>query len=77
MDPIELNKMLAAHTPTNLTPKQRVEVDLNIRKACEFAEVVNGQCPEGFEKVIAIEKIEEALAWANKSLLNESPTKES
>lgn len=69
MDPIELNKMLTAHTPTtDLTPKVKIKVDLNLRKAREFAEVVNGQCPETFEKVIAIEKIEEALAWANKSL---------
>jgi len=69
MDPIELNKMLAAHTPTDLTPKEKVKVDLNIRKACEFAEVINGQCPECVEKIIAIEKIEEALAWANKAVV--------
>ena len=66
MNPIGMHRRFRSR---KLNPKELAKVDLNNTKAREFAEVVNGQCPDNREKALAIAKIEEALMWANKSIM--------
>ena len=65
MDPVEIRRKFATQ---RLTPKDLAKIDLHVSKAIEFADVVNGQCPDNEAKRKAISKIEEALLWANKAV---------
>lgn len=65
MNPIDIANRFTDH---ELTGKQQSMSMRHTLKAREFAELINGQCPDNREKSIAMTKIEEALMWANKSL---------
>lgn len=65
MNPVEIANRFAV---VQLDEKQRAACDRNNTKAREFAELINGQCPDNREKAIAITKLEEAAMWANKSI---------
>lgn len=65
MNPIEVARRFVT---INLSDKQKTSCDRNNNKAREFAELINGQCPDNREKSIALTKLEEATMWANKSI---------
>lgn len=65
MNPVEIVRRFAV---TQLDEKQRAACDRNNNKAREFAELINGQCPDNRAKKIALTKLEEAAMWANKSI---------
>lgn len=65
MNPIEIIRRFTHHQPT----AQQVPMYERTRnKGREFAELINGQCPDNREKSIAISKVEEAVMWANASI---------
>lgn len=65
MIPIEIVRRFKYHSPS----KEKAQKHELIRdKACDLAELFNGQCPENREKSIAIRKVEEAAMWANASI---------
>lgn len=65
MNLVRLYRSFASYTPDKDQAKKQ---ELNDRKAREFAEVVNGQCPDNHEKELALAKIEEASMWASMSI---------
>ena len=65
MNPIEIIRRFTYHKPTE---KQVPMYERTRNKAREFAELINGQCPDNHEKSIAISKVEEAVMWANASI---------
>lgn len=65
MNPIEVARRFAA---TILSDKQKAACARNNSKAREFAELINGQCPDNREKHMALTKLEEVTMWANKSI---------
>ena len=65
MNPVEVAQRFVSHVPDN---KQKAACDRNNNKAREFAELINGQCPDNRAKEIALTKLEEAAMWANKSI---------
>lgn len=65
MNPVEIARRFAV---VQLDEKQKAACDRNNNKAREFAELINGQCPDNREKRVALTKLEEAAMWANKSI---------
>ena len=65
MNPIEVARRFVT---INLSDNQKASCDRNNSKAREFAELINGQCPDNREKHMALTKLEEATMWANKSI---------
>ena len=65
MNPIEVAQRFVNHMPDS---RQKEACARNNNKAREFAELINGQCPDNRAKEIALTKLEEATMWANKSI---------
>ena len=65
MNPVKVANRFAT---VQLNEKQKAACDHNNTKAREFAELINGQCPDNREKHLALTKLEEATMWANKSI---------
>ncbi len=65
MNPVEVASRFAV---ARLSEKQKAACARNDNKAREFAELINGQCPDNRAKEIALTKLEEATMWANKSI---------
>jgi len=65
MRPTELVRRFKNHKLDEHRAKKCEQLRLS---AHNLADMVNGLCPEGREKSIAITKIEEAVMWANKAI---------
>jgi len=65
MNSTELDNIFTYHAPHG-TQIQRYQM---IRDAArDFASLINSQCPESREKIIAITRIQEAVMMANASI---------
>lgn len=65
MDKAELEKRFTYHRPTGDQPKHYASIR-NMAK--NFAMYLNGICPDGRAKSIAMTKLDEVVMWANKSI---------
>ena len=61
----EIEKRFTYHPPKGDQPK-RYEVLRN--EAKEFAEMLDGFCPQSRELSLALTKLEEAVMWANAAI---------
>lgn len=68
MNPIDIVNGFKIHEPSLI---QQVKITRHASKGQEFAELINGQCPDNHQKSMAIDKIKEAIYWANESLFGE------
>jgi hypothetical protein len=66
VDPVELEHRFAFH-PANTTERQ--DAHQLVRRTCHrAAQNIEGLCPDGREKSLAITKLEEAMMWANAAI---------
>lgn len=66
----DLRNRFTYHPPIT----DQVERYLAIRRfGYEFAQLVDGLCPDGREKSIAITRIEEAVMWTNAGIARNEP----
>ena len=65
MDKAELEKRFTYHKPTGDQSKHYATIR---SMAKNFALYLNGICPDGRAKSIAMTKLDEAVMWANKSI---------
>lgn len=66
MDVIDLIRRFDYHPPRDTAT---AEAHTIIRQDCRaLAEQINGICPEGREKALAITHLEEVMMWANAAI---------
>lgn len=66
MDNAEIFVRFNYHAPKNQSQVSRYE---DIRESArQFADYLNGNCPESRELSLAITKLEECVMWANASI---------
>lgn len=61
----DLKDRFTYHPPKEDQPKRYEQIRVN---ALEFAELIAELCPESRERTIAINKVDEAVFWANASI---------
>ncbi len=61
----DLKNRFTYHKPTPESAGQFVEIR---KMALDFANYLNGACPEGREKSLAITHLEDTVMWANASI---------
>lgn len=64
----QIEKCFTYHPPKSLQPEMYKEIR---DKAKEFAYLLDDYCPHSREKIVAMQKIEEAVFWANASIARE------
>ena len=52
------------------TPEQKAKIEINTRLAKDFADVVEGHCPDSPDRKAALDFIEQALDRANAAVRN-------
>ena len=62
---LDLNNIYKYHAPKE---GQNTKYELIRSKAKEFAELIQRECPESRELLLAFERIEDAVMWANASI---------
>ena len=61
----DINRNFTYHPPKEGQPQMYTDIR---DKAKELAEMINGICPDGREKSLAMTKLEESVMWANASI---------
>lgn len=66
MDPADLQHRFAYHPPKD---ESAVRAHEGVRDAhLRLAGLIDGACPDGREKSLAITKLEESMMWANAAI---------
>lgn len=65
MDDHDLHRRFTYHRPRGTTPRQHAQLRA---QALDFARLINSLCPDGVEKRVAVDRLEESVMWANAAI---------